>query len=60
MDGGDRHDPTGQDDGNILHELADVIIAAAWKDPEFVQQEMAGHANKIRNRNCDKRVQEMA
>ncbi len=49
LDGSDRRQPTGQDHGEILHELADVITPPAPKYPEFVQQKMAGHADKVRD-----------
>jgi len=47
MDDDDRRQPTGQDDREVLHELADVIAPLALKYPEFVQQKMAGHADKV-------------
>jgi hypothetical protein len=47
LDSSDRRQPTRQDDRKILHQLADVIIPPAPKDPEFVQQEMAGYADKV-------------
>ena len=47
MDDHDRRQPTGQDDREVLHELPDVITPPALKYPEFVQQKMAGHADKV-------------
>jgi hypothetical protein len=60
MDDNDRSQPTGQDDCQILHQLPEVINSPALEDPEFVQQKMAGHTDKVRNRNRDQRMQEMA
>jgi hypothetical protein len=47
LDGKDRRQPTGQDDCEVLHKLANIITPPASKYPEFVQQEMTGHANKV-------------
>ena len=60
MDDDDRRQPTGQDDREVLHELADVIAPPALKNPEFVQQKMAGHTDEIRDGNRSQRVQVMA
>ena len=49
MDDRDRRQPTGQDDREVLHELPAVITAPALKYPEFVQQKMAGHTDKVGN-----------
>ena len=47
MDDRDRRQPTGEDDREVLHELPAVITAPALKYPEFVQQKMAGHSDKV-------------
>jgi hypothetical protein len=49
MDYYDCGRPAGNDDREILHELADVITPPALKYPEFIQQKMAGHADKVRD-----------
>jgi hypothetical protein len=60
MDDNDRSQPTGQDNRQILHQLPEVIASPALKYPEFVQQKMAGHSDKVRDRNRNQRTQEMA
>jgi hypothetical protein len=60
MDDNDRSQPTGQDDRQVLHQLPEVIASPALKDPEFVQQKMAGHTDEIRDGNRSQRVQVMA
>ena len=47
IDDGDRRQPTGEDDREVLHELPAVITPPALKYPEFVQQKMAGHTDKV-------------
>lgn len=47
MDDHDRRQPTGQDDREVLHQLPAVITPPALKYPEFVEQKMAGHTDKV-------------
>jgi hypothetical protein len=49
MDDRDRRQPTGEDDREVLHELPPIITSPALKYPEFVQQKMAGHTDKVGN-----------
>jgi hypothetical protein len=49
MDDSDSRQPTGEDDREVLHKLSAVITAPALKHPEFVQQKMAGHTDKVGN-----------
>ena len=49
MDDRDRRQPTGEDHRKVLHELPPVITSPALKYPEFVQQKMAGHSDKVGN-----------
>jgi hypothetical protein len=39
--------PTGQDHCEVLHQLPEIIVPPALKYPEFVQQKMAGHTDKV-------------
>jgi hypothetical protein len=59
MDDNDRSQPTGQDDRQVLHQLPEIIASPALKDPEFVQQKMAGYTDEIRDGNRNQRLQEM-
>ena len=49
MDDRHRRQPRGEDDREVLHKLPTVITAPALKHPEFVQQKMAGHTDKVGN-----------
>jgi hypothetical protein len=60
MDDNDRSQPAGQDDGQVLHQLPEVVNSPALEYPEFVQQKMAGHTDEIRDGNRHQRLQEMA
>jgi hypothetical protein len=60
MDDRDRRQPTGEDDCKVLHELPAVITSPALKYPEFVQQKMTGHTDKVGNGDRNQRTQEMA
>jgi hypothetical protein len=47
VDGSDRRQPTGDHHREVLCQLAKVITPPALKDPEFVEQKMAGYADKV-------------
>ena len=47
LDGSDRCQPTGDHHREVLHQLAKVIASPALKDPEFVEQKMAGYPDKV-------------
>jgi hypothetical protein len=49
IDNRDRRQPRGEDDREVLHKLPSIITAPASKHPEFVQQKMAGHTDKVGN-----------
>jgi hypothetical protein len=49
MDDRHRRQPTGEDDRKVLRELPAVITPPALKYPEFIQQKMAGHTDKVGN-----------
>jgi hypothetical protein len=60
LDGSDRCQPTGDHHREVLHQLAKVITSPALKDPEFVEQEMAGYPDKVGDGDRDEGPHKMA
>jgi hypothetical protein len=60
LDGSNRRQPTGDHHREVLHQLAKVIASPALKDPEFIEQKVAGYPDKVGDCDRDEWPQKMA